>query len=74
VLLLIDNYDSFVHNLARYFVELGCEAIVLRNDAITLDEYDEACAAAGLEFVDRFATWEGQPFAGGDYAVSVHRR
>jgi anthranilate synthase/aminodeoxychorismate synthase-like glutamine amidotransferase len=34
MLLLIDNYDSFVHNLARYFERLGVETQVLRNDAI----------------------------------------
>jgi anthranilate synthase/aminodeoxychorismate synthase-like glutamine amidotransferase len=34
VVLLIDNYDSFVYNLARYFEELGEETIVMRNDAI----------------------------------------
>jgi anthranilate synthase/aminodeoxychorismate synthase-like glutamine amidotransferase len=34
MLLLIDNYDSFVYNLARYFVELGCETRVVRNDMI----------------------------------------
>ncbi len=33
MILLIDNYDSFVHNLARYFVRLGQETIVVRNDA-----------------------------------------
>ncbi len=38
MLLLIDNYDSFVHNLARYFVELGCETQVVRNDAVTVAE------------------------------------
>jgi anthranilate synthase/aminodeoxychorismate synthase-like glutamine amidotransferase len=38
MILLIDNYDSFVHNLARYFEELGCETDVARNDAITVDE------------------------------------
>ena len=38
MLLLIDNYDSFVHNLARYFIELGCEAHVVRNDAVTVAE------------------------------------
>jgi 2-polyprenyl-3-methyl-5-hydroxy-6-metoxy-1,4-benzoquinol methylase len=42
-------------------------------EAITLDEYDRACAAARLELVDRVATWEGEPYSGGDYAVSVHR-
>lgn len=38
MLLLIDNYDSFAHNLARYFVRLGCDVVVVRNDAITVDE------------------------------------
>jgi anthranilate synthase/aminodeoxychorismate synthase-like glutamine amidotransferase len=38
VVLLIDNYDSFVHNLARYVRELGETTAVYRNDAITLDE------------------------------------
>ena len=40
MLLLIDNYDSFVHNLARYFSELGCETLVVRNDAITVREVE----------------------------------
>jgi anthranilate synthase/aminodeoxychorismate synthase-like glutamine amidotransferase len=35
MLLLIDNYDSFTHNLARYFVELGQQVEVVRNDKIT---------------------------------------
>ena len=38
MILLIDNYDSFVYNLARYFRELGCETRVVRNDAVTVDE------------------------------------
>ena len=38
MILLIDNYDSFVYNLARYVAELGQEPVVRRNDSITLDE------------------------------------
>jgi anthranilate synthase/aminodeoxychorismate synthase-like glutamine amidotransferase len=38
VILLIDNYDSFVYNLARYVRELGEQALVRRHDAIALDE------------------------------------
>jgi anthranilate synthase/aminodeoxychorismate synthase-like glutamine amidotransferase len=38
MILLIDNYDSFVHNLARYVTVLGYETRVVRNDQITLDE------------------------------------
>lgn len=33
-ILLIDNYDSFVHNLARYFERLGQATHVVRHDAI----------------------------------------
>jgi anthranilate synthase component II len=36
VILLIDNYDSFVHNLARYFVRLGQPTRVLRNDRVAV--------------------------------------
>ena len=40
-----------------------------------LAQYDAWCAAAGLELIERTSTWDGGPFvAGGDYAVSVHRR
>jgi len=38
VILLIDNYDSFVFNLARYVGELGAPRLVVRNDALTLEE------------------------------------
>ena len=38
MILLIDNYDSFVHNLARYVRELGEEAVVRRNDDITIGQ------------------------------------
>ncbi|MFQ3218305.1 MAG: anthranilate synthase/aminodeoxychorismate synthase-like glutamine amidotransferase [Paraglaciecola sp.] len=38
MLLLIDNYDSFTHNLARYFIALGQEVKVVRNDQITCQQ------------------------------------
>jgi len=38
MILLIDNYDSFVYNLARYVRELGEEPVVRRHDAMTVDE------------------------------------
>ncbi len=40
MLLLIDNFDSFTHNLARYFVELGCDVEVVRNNALTLADIE----------------------------------
>lgn len=36
MILLLDNYDSFVHNLARYFRRLGCQTEVIRSDRIDL--------------------------------------
>lgn len=38
MILLIDNYDSFAFNLARYFEELGETVRVCRNDAVTVDD------------------------------------
>ena len=38
MILLIDNYDSFVYNLARYVRELGEQPAVHRNDALTVDD------------------------------------
>lgn len=37
MILLLDNYDSFVHNLARYVRELGEATEVRRSDAITVE-------------------------------------
>ncbi len=41
MILVIDNYDSFVHNLARYFRQLGQETTVRRNDAVTIDDIQQ---------------------------------
>lgn len=38
MILLIDNYDSFVHNLVRYVRRLGEDTIVIRNDQMSLAE------------------------------------
>ncbi len=40
MVILIDNYDSFVYNLAQYLGELGWKPAVYRNDQITLDEVE----------------------------------
>src|SRR5207245_10903089 len=36
--LIIDNYDSFVYNIAQLLGELNVTSDVIRNDKITLDE------------------------------------
>jgi len=45
-ILLIDNYDSFVFNLARYLRELGVATQVVRNDAVTVAEITRLAPAA----------------------------
>ncbi len=39
--LIIDNYDSFVYNIAQYLGELGVNCVVIRNDKITINEIKE---------------------------------
>ena len=38
MILVIDNYDSFVYNLVQYLGELGADLRVYRNDKITIKE------------------------------------
>ena len=40
MIVIIDNYDSFVYNLAQYVGELGFEPLVYRNDRIMLSEIE----------------------------------
>ncbi|MCY4519043.1 MAG: class I SAM-dependent methyltransferase [Acidimicrobiaceae bacterium] len=46
----------------------------LSDGYMQLHVYDALAERNGLELEARFSTWEGAPFDGGDYAVSVHRR
>jgi anthranilate synthase/aminodeoxychorismate synthase-like glutamine amidotransferase len=41
MVLIVDNYDSFVYNLAQYLGELGWQPVVHRNDQITLAQIEE---------------------------------
>ncbi len=51
MVLLIDNYDSFVFNLQRYFVRLGQAVLVMRNDDLRLAHVlTEACHGAFKPF------------------------
>lgn len=40
-ILVIDNYDSFVYNIAQMLGELKTEPVVVRNDKITLEQVKE---------------------------------
>src|SRR5215467_6264924 len=38
MILVIDNYDSFVYNLVHYIEDLGAHTEVVRNDALSANE------------------------------------
>ena len=71
MILVLDNYDSFVYNLARYVKLCGFDATVIRNDQISLAQIEELnpekiilspgpgtpdTAGISLELVKRFYT------------------
>lgn len=61
---------------ARHVAPVGrlVSGASLRADWPTAAQYDAWCAAAGFTLVDRFATWNGDPWTpAADYAVSVHQ-
>lgn len=48
--LVLDNYDSFVYNLAHYLATADCEVHVIRNDQLSLEEvafYDKILLSPG---------------------------
>lgn len=49
-ILIVDNYDSFVFNIAQYLAQLGAEVDVRRNDAVATQEalsYDGVLLSPG---------------------------
>lgn len=62
-------------NLAGRLTDGGLlvAGFALQPDRLSLGRYDELADDAGMTPVARWATWDRQPFEGGDYAVSVHR-
>jgi SAM-dependent methyltransferase len=85
VVVLAGNVPLFCPAEARPALVQACASHVAEGGAMVagfqldrgfgLNDYDPFCQAAGLSLVDRWATWDGQPFvATGGYVVSVHRR
>lgn len=69
MLLMIDNYDSFVYNLVRYIEEIGEKVEVIRNDKVNMELIDKNKylgiiispgpktpkeAGSSLEIIDKF--------------------
>lgn len=64
--------------LANLAARLAPDGLLVAGFSLTGDltptRYDALASAAGLRLTHRWATWQREPFAHGDYAVSVHRR
>ena len=63
-------------NLARHLEPQGLliAGFQLSPVRLSIDRYDELAARASLQLVERFSTWDREPWVmGGGYAVSVHR-
>ncbi len=84
VVLLAGNVVPYVAAPDRAAAVAGCArhlgpggrlvaGFALRAGWPTLADYDGWAAATGLRLAERFATWDRAPYAGGHYAVSVHR-
>jgi rhodanese-related sulfurtransferase len=71
-----DDRRLIVHNMAAHLLPGGrlVAGFSLEPGGYTLAEWDEHCAASGLALEDRWSTWSRDPYSGGDYHVSVHRR
>ncbi|MCW2538661.1 MAG: SAM-dependent methyltransferase [Frankiales bacterium] len=52
---------------------LDADHLPTRCPALSLTEFDAACAAVGLALVQRYSTWQRHPFDDGGYVVNVHR-
>ena len=46
---MIDNYDSFVHNLAVYLEELGQKVSLIRNDNVDILSLKRLCLQGELD-------------------------
>jgi SAM-dependent methyltransferase len=75
IFLAPDSESAVVANLARHVRPGGAlvAGFSLEPGRLDLAAYDRYTEAAGLLLAERWATWDRQPYAGGDYAVSVHR-
>ncbi len=67
---------AIVANMARHLGPGGrlVSGFRLGLSPLTFDDYDRFADDAGLTLEYRWTTWDREPFDGGSYAVTVHRR
>jgi SAM-dependent methyltransferase len=75
ILLTPGSEPAVLANIARHLRPDGLliAGFQVRPEHLTLAEYERAAAGAGFRLVERFATWDREPWtAEGRYVVSVH--
>jgi SAM-dependent methyltransferase len=67
--------EAVIENMAAHLVPGGLLVNGFQIDLSSLDlqQYDYMAASAGLQPAGRWATWDRDPFLGGDFVVSLHR-
>jgi SAM-dependent methyltransferase len=69
--------SAVIANVVKHLAPEGAlvAGFSIRPGQLTADEYDRLAASAGLTLVERWSTWQRDPWdAGADYQLSVHRR
>jgi hypothetical protein len=71
---LVDRLAAHLRPQGLLVAGFGVDAAHLPRGVpvVGLTAYDAACARAGLVRRARYAGWDGAPYDGGGYAVSVH--
>ena len=69
--------SGVIANVVKHLAPEGAlvAGFSIRPGQLTADEYDRLAASAGLTLIERWSTWQRDPWdAGADYQLSVHRR
>ena len=76
VFVKIGTEAAVVANMARHLGPGGrlVSGFRMGLSPLTFADYDRFAADAGLTLEHRWTTWDREPFDGGSYAVTVHRR
>lgn len=85
VVVLAGNVPLFCEKASRPALITSCAEHVVTgglmvtgfqlNRGYALTDFDQQCTDAGLTLLNRWATWDGQPFGkDSEYVVSIHRR
>jgi SAM-dependent methyltransferase len=67
--------ETVIENMAAHLVPDGLlvNGFQIGLSSLDLQEYDHLASSAGLQPAGRWATWDRDPFLGGDFVVSLHR-